>query len=57
MVATDRPIRRAMYTLTAMATTSAASSAKDSEMALALWYAFSVCRIWAGVEPTLALAR
>src|SRR5665647_2500408 len=57
MVATDRPIRRAMYTLTAMATRSAASNAKDREMALALWYALSICRLSADEAPTLALAR
>jgi len=37
MVATDRPIRLVMYTLTPSAATSAARSAKDREIALADW--------------------
>jgi hypothetical protein len=37
MVATDRPILRVWYTLTANAATNAASSARDSEMAFADW--------------------
>ena len=57
MMATDRPMRRAIYTFTAMATSSAANNAKDSEMDVALWYALSICTLSADEAPTLALAR
>jgi len=46
-----------MYTLTPNAAASAASSATDSEIAFAGWKASSVCKSWAGVDPTLAQAR